>query len=78
MTETKCLGKSDSALTLIFMFSPPPADWLLGIALRQAQGGEPVEPFVICYLVLGIFAAQGLQKVNTNSFSKNALKQVSN
>ena len=32
--------------------------WDLDIALRQAQGGEPVEPFAICYLMLGIFYFQ--------------------
>jgi hypothetical protein len=28
--------------------------WIL--PFDMAQGGEPVEPFVICYLVLGIFS----------------------
>ena len=41
MAETKCLGKSDSALALIFMF-------------RISNFGHWVL-FVIFYLVLGVF-----------------------
>jgi hypothetical protein len=36
--------------------------WILPFDL--AQGGELVEPFVICYLVLGIFSIRGLDCTN--------------
>ena len=43
--------------------------WIL--PFDGAQGGELVEPFVICYLVLGIFKIGGFSFINMSTHLLN-------